>query len=78
MMVVIWLGALLVVAGVVLLANQAIWRGQLSGQETSSSAPAETLEPRRRGMRFLGLGSNWPGILMLVLGAALLLFGGFA
>jgi hypothetical protein len=76
-MLVIWLGALLVIVGVVLLANQAIWRGRLSGQGASSSTPVPTLEPPRRGMRFLGLESNWPGIVMLVLGAALLLFGGF-
>jgi hypothetical protein len=75
-MLVIWLGALLVIIGVVLLASQAIWRGRLSGQ--GASAPAGTLEPPRRGMRFLGIDSNWPGIVVLVLGAALLLFGGFA
>jgi hypothetical protein len=76
-MLVIWLGALLFVIGMVLLANKAIWRGRLSGQGTSPSAAAKTLEPPHRGMRFLGLGSNWPGILMIVLGGALLLVGGY-
>jgi hypothetical protein len=28
-------------------------------------------------MRFLGLGSNWPGMLLIVVGGALLLIGGF-
>jgi hypothetical protein len=75
-MLVIWLGALLFIVGVVVLATQAIWRGRLSGQGASPSASVGTLEPPRRGMRFLGLDSNWPGILMIVLGAALLLLGG--
>jgi hypothetical protein len=75
-MLVIWLGALLFIIGVVLLANQAIWRGRLSGQGASPSTPVTTLEPPRRGMRFLGLESNWPGILLIVIGAALLLIGG--
>ena len=74
-MLVIWLGALLVIVGVIVLANQAIWRGRLSGQ--GASEPAGTLEPPQRGMRFLGFDSNWPGILLLVIGAALLLIGGF-
>lgn len=75
-MLVIWLGALLVLAGVVLLASQAIWRGRLSGQGAPLTEPAETLEPPRQGMRFLGLQSNWPGLVAIVLGAALLLIGG--
>ena len=65
-MLIIWLGALLVIVGVLFLANSAIWRGRLSGQGASPSAPAATLEPPRRGMRFLGLDSNWPGIVMIV------------
>jgi hypothetical protein len=76
-MLIIWLGALLVVVGVFLMASQAIWRGRLSGQGATPSAPARTLEPPHRGMRFLGLGSNWPGMLLIVVGGALLLIGGF-
>lgn len=75
-MLIIWLGALLVIVGILFLANRAIWRGGLSGQGASPSAPVTTLEPPRRGMRFLGFESNWPGIVMIVIGAALLLIGG--
>ena len=32
-----------------------------------------TLEPRHRGVGFLGLGANWPGLLMMAVGALLLL-----
>ena len=76
-MLVIWLGALLVIVGVIVLANQAIGRGRLSQPGVSAPAQVDTLEPPQQGMRFLGLGSNWPGILLIVIGGALLLFGGF-
>ena len=75
-MVVIWVGALLFIGGIVYLASQAIWRGRLSGQGRSSAGTG-TLEPPSRGLGFLGVGSNWPGLAALLIGAALLLFGGF-
>jgi hypothetical protein len=60
------LGALLVLGGV---AGATIWRGSLS-------RPArDTLEPPRRGVGFLGLGTNWPGILLMAIGAVLLVSG---
>jgi hypothetical protein len=68
-MMVIGLGALLVFGGV-------IWRGSLSGSGSSRSGPVrDTLEPPRRGLGFLGLGPNWPGLLLIVIGAILLLSG---
>ncbi len=76
-MLVILLGAVFVVAGIVYLASQAIWRGRLSGQSAPLSAPADTLEPPRRGVRFLGLRQNWLGIVLVVVGGAMLLIGGF-
>ena len=74
-MAVILLGALAVVAGVVYMAGAAIWRGRMSDPTPSRSGGGATLEPAHRGVRFLGLGLNWPGILMMVLGAVLLLGG---
>ena len=63
------LGVLLVIGGVLYMARATIWRGSLS-------RPArDTLEPPRRGMRFLGLGTNWPGILLMAIGAVLLVSG---
>jgi hypothetical protein len=60
------LGALLVLGGVLYMAGATIWRGSLS-------RPArDTLEPPRRGVGFLGLGTNWPGILLMAIGAVLL------
>jgi len=68
------LGALLAVGGILYMARSAIWRGPLSGPE-SSRPVRDTLEPPRRSMRFLGLGTNWPGILLMVVGAVLLVAG---
>jgi hypothetical protein len=63
------LGALLVLGGVLYMARATIWRGSLS-------RPArDTLEPPRRGVGFLGLNANWPGILLMAIGAILLVSG---
>ena len=68
------LGALLVLGGILYMAHTAIWRGPLSGRDSSRPVRG-TLEPPRRSMRFLGVGTNWPGILLMAIGAALLLSG---
>ena len=69
------LGALLVLGGVLYMARTAIWRGSLSGPDSSGPVRG-TLEPPRRSLRFLGLATNWPGILLMVIGAILLVSGG--
>ena len=75
-MMVIGLGALLVFGGVLYMVRAAIWRGPLSGSGSSRSGPVRnTLEPSRRGVGFLGLGTNWPGILLMAIGAILLVSG---
>jgi hypothetical protein len=76
MAIIFWLGALLVVSGVVLTAAPPIWRGQLSERRSRSAAGAtdRTLEPRRPGAGF-GLKRNWPGLALIALGAVLLLVG---
>jgi hypothetical protein len=62
-------GALLVLGGILYMVRATIWRGSLS-------RPAgDTLEPVRRGVGFLGVGANWPGILLMAIGAVLLLSG---
>jgi hypothetical protein len=63
------LGALLVLGGFLYMVRATIWRGSLS-------RPAgDTLEPTRRGVGFLGVGANWPGILLMAIGAVLLVSG---
>ena len=69
------LGALLVLGGVLYMARAAIWRGSLSGPDSSRPVRG-TLEPPRRNLKFLGLAANWPGILLMVIGAILLMSGG--
>ena len=64
-------GALLVVGGILYMARTAIWWGSLSGLRSSGPVP-DTLEPSRRGMRFLGLGANWPGLVLMAIGAVLI------
>ena len=50
-----------------------IWRGSLSGRILWPVRG--TLEPRRRGVGSLGLEANWPGILLMAIGAVLLTLG---
>ena len=72
-MLITWLGALFVVAGLVFMAAQAIWGGRLSNLRRSRSAvPGLTLEPKRPAGGF-GLKANWPGFVLIALGAVLLL-----
>jgi hypothetical protein len=52
-MLLMGLGALLVLGGLLYMARAAIWRGSLSGPD-SSRPVRDTLEPPRRGVRFLG------------------------
>jgi hypothetical protein len=75
-MLVIWLGVLLVVVGILYLARQAIWRGRMSEPGPAGLGSRNTLEPAHRGVRFMGLGPNWPGLLLVAVGAILLLVGG--
>jgi hypothetical protein len=74
-MVLMGLGALLLIYGIVYTARSAIWRGPLSGRDSSRPVRG-TLEPPRRGLGFLGVGTNWPGFLMMAIGAVLLVAGG--
>ena len=74
-MSIIWLGALLVLGGVLFMVTQPIWRGRLSGRRSrSTTAGVNTLEPRKPGAGF-GLETNWPGIAMVAVGGILLLAG---
>ncbi|KXF77087.1 hypothetical protein ATN84_12185 [Paramesorhizobium deserti] len=69
-----WLGAMLFIVGILFLAKAAIDRGRLSDPHVGPRA-GRTLEPPRRGLRFLGLAANWPGIVFTAAGALLMLAG---
>ncbi|UXN71197.1 hypothetical protein N8A98_08465 [Devosia neptuniae] len=73
------IGALLVAAGLIYMALAAIFRGRMTDPHASANDPAgRTLEPRRRGMGFLGLKANWPGLLIAAIGVILLLAPAFS
>jgi hypothetical protein len=67
------LGAVLLLGGLVWMAAAAINRGRLSDPRRDPGDTGRTLEPHHRGLGFLGLGPNWPGLALALLGAALLL-----
>lgn len=68
------LGALLIFGGLLYTVRATIWRGPLSGRDSSRPVRG-TLEPPRRGLGFLGIASNWPGILLMAAGAVLMASG---
>jgi hypothetical protein len=74
MLIIFWLGALLVLSGVLLMAAPPIWRARMSGRRSRSGVSDRTLEPQRPGAGF-GLKRNWPGLTLIALGAILLLVG---
>ncbi|WP_114944993.1 hypothetical protein [Microvirga calopogonii] len=71
--VLIWIGALLIVAGIVLAAGQVLWKGRLSDpHRMGSTAAGSTLEPRER-VRALHPKHHWPSIVLVALGIVLML-----
>ncbi|MDZ5699015.1 MULTISPECIES: hypothetical protein [Phyllobacteriaceae] len=76
MVALIWLGALLVILGLIHMAYVTLWSRRLSDPPRSQHGTDDTtLEPPRQGLRFLGFGRNWLGALLFVLGLLLLLWG---
>ena len=67
-----WVGALLILVGLVVIVVQPLRRGQLSGGRLGWTSTADSLEPRRPSQGF-GFKSNWPGFALFVLGAVLVL-----
>ncbi|MBR0828304.1 hypothetical protein JQ596_22470 [Bradyrhizobium manausense] len=74
MVLMMGLGALLILGGLLYTARATIWRGPLSGRDSSQPVRG-TLEPPRRGVGFLGWEANWPGVLLMALGAVLMAAG---
>ena len=74
-MAVVFVGALLVFVGVLLMAYKAIWQGRLSGASRRASiVESTTLEPKGRSAAF-DPKANWLGIALIALGTILLLAG---
>jgi hypothetical protein len=69
-MVLIWIGALLIVGGIVLAAGQVLWKGRLS--DAHRGGAGRTLEPQGRA-RALHPKHHWPSIALVAAGIVLLL-----
>lgn len=72
-MVLIWIGAFLIVLGIVLAAGQILWRGRLSdAHRMGSTGSSATLEPQGRARAFHPK-HHWPSIMLVALGIVLML-----
>ncbi|MDB5562449.1 MAG: hypothetical protein JWN11_1867 [Hyphomicrobiales bacterium] len=67
------IGALLIILGLLYTAFVTVYRGRMSEPHSPQEPTGPTLEPRESGLRSFGLKSNWPGLLIIVLGAVILL-----
>jgi hypothetical protein len=73
----IWVGALLVLGGLLTLAAPPVWRRHVSGRQPRPRLGRDTLEPREPWVD-IDPEEDWPGIALVVMGAILLLAGTFA
>ncbi len=72
-MTVIYIGALLVIGGMLSMAYKAIWQGRLSGaSRRDAMVKSTTLEPQGRSAAF-DPKANWLGLALIALGTILLL-----
>ena len=72
-MTVIYIGALLVIGGMLSMAYKAIWQGRLSGASPRDAmVKSTTLEPQGRSAAF-DPKANWLGLALIALGTILLL-----
>jgi hypothetical protein len=72
-MVLVWIGALLIICGIVLAAGRVLWQGRLSdARRLGATGASATLEPQGRG-RALHPKMHWPSIALVALGLVLIL-----
>ena len=69
-MLLIWIGALLIIGGIVLAAGKVLWKGRLSDLHRVGSGT--TLEPQG-SVRALHPKHHWPSIALVAVGLILLL-----
>ena len=69
-------GAALIIGGLLFLFTSALGRRPSDPHQMPQGGT--TLEPRRQGLRFLGISKNWPALAVIALGALLLAFGGYS
>ncbi len=72
-MVLVWIGALLIIAGIVLTAGQMLWKGRLSdAHRTGYTGASAALEPQERARAFHPQ-HHWPSNNLVTLGIILML-----
>jgi hypothetical protein len=71
----ILIGAALIIGGLLFLFTSAL-RRKPSNPHQMLPQGSTTLEPRRQGLRFLGISQNWPALAVIAIGVLLLAFGG--
>lgn len=72
----ILIGAALIIGGFLFLFSSALGRKPSHPHQVPQGG--STLEPRRQGLRFLGISQNWPALAVIAVGALLLAFGGYS
>jgi len=72
----ILIGAALIIGGILLLFSSALRRRPSDPHQLPQGG--STLEPRRQGLRFLGISQNWQALTVIAVGALLLAFGGYS
>jgi hypothetical protein len=71
--VLIWIGALLMIAGVLYGAAQALWKGRLSDTRPGDSTGSGVgLEPQQ-SLKTFSLKTHWPAFALILLGSILIL-----
>ncbi|MCX8570790.1 hypothetical protein [Aminobacter sp. MET-1] len=75
MIVWVWIGSILMVCGVLLLAMAGIHFGRMSGSRLDPLAGRTIEPPGRQGLRVFAIDRTWPGLLLVAVGAMLLLAG---
>ena len=69
----IWVGALLILCGVVYGAAQALWRGRLSdARRGGATRGGASLEPQQ-STRSFSLKTHWPAFALILIGGVLIL-----
>lgn len=72
-MILIWLGVVLVIAGVLYGVAQALWHGRLSSdRHVGPTGATESLEPTN-SVKAFSLKTHWPALALITIGAILIL-----
>jgi hypothetical protein len=73
-MFLIWIGALLILCGVLLGVAQVLRRGRLSNpRRVGPTGASASLEPRLGQVKAFSLKAHWPALVLIVIGAILIL-----